>query len=95
MKLTALTLVAAIAATGANAGGGSGRVGTDAEFGQLSPLERLEKLSKEGQLQLAVLCFSTGERISGMNKICYYDCLGSAAAITIKSYALCPLSING
>ncbi len=44
--------------------------------------------------RLAVMCFSTGEQISGMNKICYYDCLGSAYAITISSVALCPLTIN-
>ncbi len=42
----------------------------------------------------AVLCFKTGERISGLNKICFYDCLGSAAAITIKSFELCPLTIR-
>jgi hypothetical protein len=41
-----------------------------------------------------VLCFKTGEQTSGMNKICYYDCLGSAAAITIGAAELCPLSIN-
>lgn len=44
--------------------------------------------------QLAMLCFSTGERQSGMNKICYYDCAGSSAAITVSSTELCPLSIN-
>ncbi|MGO4438561.1 hypothetical protein [Rhizobium sp. RAF56] len=44
--------------------------------------------------QVAVMCFKTGERTSGMNKICYYDCLGSAAAITIGAVELCPLSIN-
>ena len=48
----------------------------------------------EGQ-QLAVTCFKTGETISGMNKICYYDCLGSAAAITISAVDLCPLTIEG
>ncbi len=32
--------------------------------------------------------------ISGMNKICYDDCLGSSAAITVKSYELCPLNIE-
>ena len=48
----------------------------------------------EKNLQLAAMCFSSGERTSGMNKICYYDCLGGQAAITIKSYELCPLSIN-
>jgi hypothetical protein len=42
----------------------------------------------------AVTCFKTGERMSGMNKICYYDCLGSEAAITVSSYQLCPLSIQ-
>lgn len=44
--------------------------------------------------QVAVTCFKTGERSSGMNKICYYDCLGSAAAITISAVELCPLSID-
>jgi hypothetical protein len=44
--------------------------------------------------QVAVMCFKTGEQISGMNKICYYDCLGSGTAITIRSTQLCPLSIN-
>ena len=39
-------------------------------------------------------CFKTGEETSGTNKICYYDCLGSAAAITISSVSLCPLTIN-
>ena len=42
----------------------------------------------------ATTCFKTGERISGMNKICYYDCLGSEAAITISSVDLCPLTIE-
>ncbi len=43
---------------------------------------------------VAVVCFKTGEKISGMNKICYYNCLGSEAAITISSVQLCPLSIE-
>jgi len=42
----------------------------------------------------AAICFYKGERTSGMNKICFYDCLGSAAAITISAVALCPLNIN-
>ena len=42
----------------------------------------------------AVTCFKTGEQISGMNKICYYNCMGSTAAITISSVALCPLTIE-
>mgnify|MGYP001075606514 CR=1 FL=1 len=43
----------------------------------------------------SVTCFKKGERISGLNKICTYNCLGSDKAITIKSTQLCPLSIKG
>jgi len=42
----------------------------------------------------AVTCFKSGEQLSGMNKICYYDCLGSQVAINIGSAELCPLTIN-
>lgn len=42
----------------------------------------------------AMTCFKSGERTSGLNKICYYNCAGSTAAITIKSHQLCPLSIK-
>jgi hypothetical protein len=45
-------------------------------------------------MRVAVLCFFKGEQTSGMNKICYYDCLGSLTAITINSVSLCPLSID-
>ena len=38
--------------------------------------------------------FLKGEETSGMNKICYYNVLGSTHAITIKSYKLCPLTIK-
>ena len=54
-----------------------------------------EKLSLENNMKMAaVTCFKTGERTSGMNKICFYDCLGSEVAITISNVALCPLSIK-
>lgn len=39
-------------------------------------------------------CFARGEETSGMNKICYYDCLGSARAVTQSAVSLCPLTIN-
>lgn len=58
-----------------------------------SSFEKFDSEEKEN-MQLAVLCFLSGERTSGMNKICYYDCLGSQAAITISSVQLCPLNIN-
>jgi hypothetical protein len=33
--------------------------------------------------------FLSGERTSGMNKICFYN---DGSAITVKSYELCPLT---
>lgn len=44
--------------------------------------------------ELAVMCFKSGEQTSGMNKICYYDCMGSTKAITVGVAQLCPLSVN-
>lgn len=41
-----------------------------------------------------VTCFARGEEMSGMNKVCYYDCLGSARAVTQSAVSLCPLTIN-
>jgi ABC-type spermidine/putrescine transport system permease subunit II len=38
--------------------------------------------------------FYKREYISGMNKICIYDHLGSEVAITIRATSLCPLSID-
>ena len=32
--------------------------------------------------------------ISGANRICIYDNLGSEVAITVKSYRICPTSID-
>ena len=34
------------------------------------------------------------DRISGMNKICYYDHVGSTVAITVSSTSLCPMTIS-
>lgn len=34
------------------------------------------------------------ETVSGTNKICVYDDLGSEVAITIKSYQVCPVTID-
>jgi hypothetical protein len=41
-----------------------------------------------------MICLFKGEQISGTNKICYYDCLGSIFAITIDGLQLCPLNIR-
>jgi hypothetical protein len=46
------------------------------------------------KMRLAAVCFKTGEQQSTMSKICYYDCVGTAVAITIGAVELCPLTIN-
>jgi hypothetical protein len=53
-----------------------------------------QNLAKQS-LRVAVTCFKSGEKTSGFNKICFYDCLGSERAITIGSTQLCPLTIDG
>lgn len=58
------------------------------------PTKQPDRLNQTTGVQIATTCFKTGERSSGMNIICYYNCLGSEANITIKSYELCPLSID-
>jgi hypothetical protein len=44
--------------------------------------------------QLAQLCFKTGEQPAGVNKICFYNCAGSAAAIPVKAYDICTFNIE-
>lgn len=39
-------------------------------------------------------CFKAGEQVGGLNKICTYNCVGSARAITIGAAQLCPLMLN-
>ena len=36
--------------------------------------------------------FLTGEQKSGMNKICYYNVLGSTYTLTVSAVAICPIS---
>jgi hypothetical protein len=38
--------------------------------------------------------FKTGESISGFNKICFYNKLGSTYTLNIPSTSLCPLTIR-
>jgi hypothetical protein len=49
---------------------------------------------KATPFEVAMLCNKTGQRISGRNKICFYNCAGSEAATTVKSYKTCPISID-
>ena len=64
------------------------------ELAALIQSESIDKKQNDTNPKIALLCFLTGEQVSGLNKICFYDCAGSGAAITVKSYQLCPLTIN-
>lgn len=46
--------------------------------------------------RLAIMCFKTGENSppGSMTKVCFYNCVGSEAAITIPAVSICPLSIE-
>lgn len=37
-----------------------------------------------------MMCVLTGQYVSGVNRICAYDCGGSAAARTVGAADLCP-----
>lgn len=39
-------------------------------------------------------CLKTGEVTSGFNKMCTYNCGGSAAATTVAATSLCPLTTS-
>tara|TARA_A100000164_G_C21426679_1_gene549141 strand:- start:203 stop:451 length:249 start_codon:yes stop_codon:yes gene_type:complete len=45
-------------------------------------------------MSTAQACFLSGEQTSGMNKICFYDCVSGTKSITIGATDLCPLSIS-
>ena len=40
--------------------------------------------------QVALVCTKSSQKISGLTKICYYNCGGSEAAMTVKTYEPCP-----
>lgn len=42
----------------------------------------------------ACTAFYTGERISGMNKLCYFNHLGSDVVLTVRSIDLCPITVT-
>ena len=39
---------------------------------------------------VAMVCTKSGQKTSGLTKICYYDCGGSEGAMTAKTYEPCP-----
>lgn len=42
----------------------------------------------------AATAFKSGEQQTGQTKQCFYNFAGNTYTITVKSYELCPLSIN-
>ena len=54
----------------------------------------LAVMASAAVLMASELCFSKGEKADGLNKICFYSCPSGEAAITVKSYQLCPLNIK-
>lgn len=42
----------------------------------------------------AAMGFLKREDVSGLNKICYYDVLGSMKTINVQSHQLCPVTYN-
>jgi hypothetical protein len=52
-------------------------------FAEHSPLTR-------EPYRLPLLCNKSGEKISGLTKICYYSCATSEGAITATTYEACP-----
>lgn len=46
---------------------------------------RTEKPSR-----IAIFCTNSGQQVSGLTKVCYYNCAGRERAMTTKGYESCP-----
>lgn len=42
----------------------------------------------------AGIAFLQDQRVSGMNRICVYSYMGSEYTMTIKSYKVCPVTVE-
>ena len=38
--------------------------------------------------------FLIGEKVSGLNRICYYDVLGSTYTLNVPAYEICPVTYD-
>jgi len=57
----------------------------------LASLAFAEQLPPRGKpFRLPLLCNRSGEKISGLTKICYYSCARSEGARTAATYEACP-----
>jgi len=55
-------------------------------------LDRLARPQQQYPTSNGISCHYTRDVISGMNKICYYNCVGSAHAVTVGAANICPLT---
>ena len=47
-----------------------------------------------GMLAAGEFCSAAGQQTSGLNTVCYYQCPSGMAAMTIRSYQICPVSLS-
>jgi hypothetical protein len=73
----------------ATAGSSDMQLATTEPTSQSRPITPIHR-----QPEIAMVCFYDSQETSGMNKICYYNCLGSLAAITLGFADICPMSID-
>jgi len=39
---------------------------------------------------VAIFCTNSGQQVSGLTKVCYYNCVGGERAMTTTAYESCP-----
>ena len=49
---------------------------------------------KSNSSSSSMSCFKIGERVSGTNKVCSYNCMGSEVTKNVRSTQICPISIK-
>jgi hypothetical protein len=50
--------------------------------------EEAPRTSKSSRVPF--VCVNSGEKLAGLNKICYYSCARSEGAVTVAAYEACP-----
>lgn len=54
----------------------------------------VQGMSVAPPVPVTTTCFIKGEQISGQNKLCFYDCLGSGYVANMASYDICQPQIQ-
>lgn len=62
--------------------------------GLLGGKSTTESLSGTNSSSSSLSCVKKSESVSGFNKICIYNCMGSDIAINLKSTQICPMSVK-